>query len=216
MLVRRSDDETSNLLEDPAPPRLAGVRPFPCNQLPMRAQQRVRRGDRGNFPQHRTAHTVRPCSQPSALVVAEAQSPGPKLAPQKPVLFNQVRQRLPLPAIQPAGKHEQDHLERRGVDHESKRISRVGLNASAGKWNTTVTVIVVIGEHAKLRLRRAPATHDYIAVRLGDMIQRDVSLSRIPTLICTSAVLWASTVTVRRHDSRLNVPAFAPRPLSPR
>ena len=95
----------------------------------MPAQQRVGRRDRGDLPQGRTAHPVRPRSQPSAIVVGETQSPGPKLAPQEPVLFNQVRDRLPLPAIQPAGQHAQHHLQRRGVDHEAELISRAGLKA---------------------------------------------------------------------------------------
>ena len=42
----------------------------------------------------------------------------PKLAPQEPVLLDQVGDRLPLPAVQPAGQHAQHHLQRRGVDHE--------------------------------------------------------------------------------------------------
>jgi hypothetical protein len=42
---------------------------------------------------------VRARSQPSAIVVGETQSPGSKLAPKKPVLFNQVRDGLPFPAV---------------------------------------------------------------------------------------------------------------------
>ena len=76
-----------------------------------------------------TAHLVRPRSEPSAIVVGETQSPGPKLAPQELVLFDQVRNRLPLPAVEPAGQHAQHHLQRRGVDHETDLISRGGLKA---------------------------------------------------------------------------------------
>ena len=90
----------------------------------MPAQQRVRRRDRGDLPQRGTAHPVRPRSQASAIVVGEAQSPGPQLVPQEPGLFNQVCDGLPLPAIQPAGQHVQHDLQRRGVDHESELISR--------------------------------------------------------------------------------------------
>src|SRR5262245_20137700 len=42
----------------------------------MPAQQCVRRRDRGDLPQGRTAHPVRPRSQSSAIVVGETQSPG--------------------------------------------------------------------------------------------------------------------------------------------
>ena len=42
------------------------------------------------------------------------------------VLFDQVRDGLPLPAVQPAGQHTQHHLQRRGVDHEPELISWAG------------------------------------------------------------------------------------------
>ena len=50
-----------------------------------------------------------------------------KLTPKKPVFFGQVRDRLSLPAVQPAHEHAQHHLERRGVDHEAELTSRAGL-----------------------------------------------------------------------------------------
>ena len=36
--------------------------------------------------------------EPAAIVVRETQSPGPKLTPEELVLFDQIRDRLPLPA----------------------------------------------------------------------------------------------------------------------
>jgi len=99
ILLRHPDNKPSNFQEDAAPTRLAGGRPFPRDELPMPAQQGVRRRDRGDFLQHRTTHPVRARSQPSAIVVGETQSPVPKLAPKKPVLFNQVRDSLPLSAV---------------------------------------------------------------------------------------------------------------------
>jgi len=95
--------------------------------------------DRGDLAQGRTAHAVCPCGQSSPVVIGQAQPPGPHLAPQEPVLFDQVRDRLLLPAIQPAGEHAQHHLQRRRVDHEPERIARAGLKTSAEKWNTTPT-----------------------------------------------------------------------------
>ena len=50
--------------------------------------------DRGDLAQDRTDHPIRPRSQPSAISVGETQSPGPKLAPQEPVFFDQLRDRL--------------------------------------------------------------------------------------------------------------------------
>jgi hypothetical protein len=70
---------------------------------------------------------VRSGGQSTAIVITEAQSLLPELAPQEPVLFDQVRDRLPLPAVQPAGEHAQHHLQRRGVDHGVELISRTGL-----------------------------------------------------------------------------------------
>jgi hypothetical protein len=67
---------------------------------------------------------VGPRSEPSAIVVGETQSPGPKLAPQEPILFDQVRERLALPAVQSAGQHTQHRLQRCGVDHGVELISR--------------------------------------------------------------------------------------------
>src|ERR1700746_1887758 len=81
------------------------------------------------------AHPVRPRGEPSAIVVGETQSPDPKLSPQEPVLGDQVRDRLPLPAVQPAGQYAQHHLHRRGVDHEAELISRAGPKTSAELWN---------------------------------------------------------------------------------
>jgi hypothetical protein len=102
-------------------PRLPGRLAY----VHVRASVRCR--DRGDLPQRRTAQSVRPRSQSSAIVVGETQSPGPKLALQAPVLFNQVRDGLPLPAVQPAGQHAQHHLQRRGIDHESELTSRRDL-----------------------------------------------------------------------------------------
>ena len=93
----------------------------------MPPQQRIGRRDRRDLPQGRTAHAVRPRSQPSTIVVGETRSAGPKLTPQEPVLFDQVRDRLPLSAVQPAGEHAQHHLKRRGIDHGAELTSRASL-----------------------------------------------------------------------------------------
>jgi hypothetical protein len=75
----------------------------------------------------RTAQPVRPRCQSSTIVIGEVRSPRPKLAPQKPVFFDQVRDRLPLPAIQLAAEHAPHHLQRRTVDHEAELVSREAL-----------------------------------------------------------------------------------------
>ena len=65
--------------------------------------------------------------QPAAIVISQAQPPGPKLAPQEPVFLDQLSDRLPLPALAPAGQHAQHHLQRRRVDHGVELISSARL-----------------------------------------------------------------------------------------
>src|SRR5215468_8574517 len=103
----------------------------------MPPQERVRCRDRGDLPQGRPTYPVCPRRQSSAIVVAQMQSPGPNLTPQEPVLFDQITNRLPLTAIQPAGEHTQHHLQRRWVNHEPELISRQGQKTSIENWNTT-------------------------------------------------------------------------------
>jgi hypothetical protein len=76
----------------------------------MPAEQRIRRRDRCDLAQSRASDPVRPRGQSTAIVVGQAQPSGPKLTPQEPIFFNKVRDRFPLPAVQPAGEHAQHHL----------------------------------------------------------------------------------------------------------
>ena len=103
------------------------------------------------------AHPIRSGGQPAAIVIGQTQPPGPKLTSQEPVLFDQVGDRLPLPAIQPAGQHTQHHLQRRGVDHGSELISRAGLKTSAESWNTFMKRPVKLPRCSK-QLRRSGQT----------------------------------------------------------
>ena len=71
--------------EDATPTRPAGIRPFPRDQLPMPAQQRVRRRDRGDLPQDATTHPVGSRRQPASIVVGQAQSRGPSCRLKRPI-----------------------------------------------------------------------------------------------------------------------------------
>jgi hypothetical protein len=87
--------------------------------LKLRSRLWAKAGDYGSDrAQGSAAHAVHPRGEPSAVVVGETQWTSKKLTPQKPVLFDQVRECLPLPAVQPAGQHTEHHLQRHGVDHE--------------------------------------------------------------------------------------------------
>ena len=96
----------------------------------------MRRRDRGDLPQGRTAESVRSSGQPTAIVVRGTQLTSTKLTPQHPVLVDQVRDGFPFPSVQPTGQHSEDHLQRRGVDHEPQLTSRVARQTSADLWNT--------------------------------------------------------------------------------
>ena len=75
----------------------------------------------------RTADSVRACGQPPAIVVRETQPLPTQLTSKQPIPFDQVRDHLPLPAIQPAGQHQQHNASGRRADHEAKLISRKSL-----------------------------------------------------------------------------------------
>jgi hypothetical protein len=47
-----------------------------------------------------------------------------QLPPQQATFFEQIRERLPFPAVQPAGDSEEQHSEGRGVHHERELRSQ--------------------------------------------------------------------------------------------
>jgi hypothetical protein len=96
-------NEPLNLWHHAAPARRAGVRPFPGDQLPVPTQQCVWRRDRGNLLQCRATDAVRASCQPASIRVREPESTLADLTTQEPVLLNQIRNRVTLPALEPAG-----------------------------------------------------------------------------------------------------------------
>jgi hypothetical protein len=103
----------------------------------MPPQQGVRRHDRGDLPQDRTADSIRSRCQPTAIVVGETQPTSTKLTPQESILLDEVRAGVPLPAVQPAGQHIEHDLPRGDVDHTPELISWLARTLSADLWNTT-------------------------------------------------------------------------------
>ncbi len=87
----------------------------------------------GPFPRH-APMVDRPTPLPETR---PARSASTKLTPQQPVLFEEMCDDVPLPAIQPAGQRHQHHLQRGEVDHEPERTSRLARRMSAELWNTT-------------------------------------------------------------------------------
>jgi hypothetical protein len=77
----------------------------------MPPQQRIWRHDRGDLAQRPTAHPERSHREPPPIVISEAQAPPTQLPSQEAILFDQIGERLPLSAVQPAGQDHQQHLE---------------------------------------------------------------------------------------------------------
>src|SRR5438552_1139223 len=96
ILRRHLHNELTDLEQNTAPSGSLAVRPLARNQLAMPPKQGVGRRDRGNLPQGRTADRVRSPGQPAPMVIREPQAPSAKLTPQDPILFDQVRDGLPL------------------------------------------------------------------------------------------------------------------------
>ena len=77
ILLRHPHDQAPDLEEDVPPAAWPTVRPFPRNQPAIPPQQRVRRRNRGDLPEGRAADAERTGGQPAAIVVRQAQAPGP-------------------------------------------------------------------------------------------------------------------------------------------
>jgi hypothetical protein len=103
----------------------------------MPPQQSIWRRDRGKLPQGRTTDLVCARGQAAAIFIREPRPPSAKLTPQKPILFDQVRDGLPLPTVQPAGQRHHHDLQRGGIDHESDLVSWPARKTSADLWNRT-------------------------------------------------------------------------------
>lgn len=110
----------------------------------MPAEQRVWRDDRRNLTQRPTTHPKRKYGEPPPVVIVQTQTPPTQLPAQEAVFFDQVGQRLPLPALEPAGQNQPQHLEG-GGDHERELISQQEVfavhNRSIDLWHTTRFVI---------------------------------------------------------------------------
>ena len=106
------------------------------DELPMPAEQRVRRDDQlRKLAQRRTAQSIGPRGKFPSIVIGEPEAPPTHLLPQDPILFDQIRQHLPLPPVQSGGNSEQQHLEGRDVDRvrELTSLSRSGMASQRGR-----------------------------------------------------------------------------------
>ena len=106
----------------------------------MPSEQRVRRNDRRDLAQGLTAQPVGSRSKLPPVVIGESEAPPTQLPPQESILFDQVRQHVPVLPVQPAGDREQQDLEGRDVDHVRQLTSDADLplpTREAEAWDTT-------------------------------------------------------------------------------
>jgi hypothetical protein len=121
-------------------------------------EQRVRRDDRRDLAQHLPPEPVRPRGKLPPVVIGEPRSPSTQLPAQHSILFDQVRQDLPLLAVQPAGDSQKQHAVSRDVDH------------GAGAYITAVKLTLRPGLRPVLLLRMldvSPSRWNAVAGRWG-------------------------------------------------
>ena len=121
----RAQHELSNLAKNTGttawPPC---IRPLARHQLPVPSQQRVRRDDRRDLTQGVPPQPASAYCESPPIVIGEPQAPPTDLPPEEAILFDQIGERLPLPAIEPTDDGEEQQPKNRHVDHERELISR--------------------------------------------------------------------------------------------
>jgi len=141
ILLRHAHHELADLGQDTATPgSLLRKRPLARHQVSMPAQQRVRRDECRHITQGGSTQPKRAYGEPPPVVVRQPQAPPADLSPQNAILFNKIRERFTLAAIQPACDGEKQQLEDRNVDHERRLISRSAKTSdrpSIEEWDTT-------------------------------------------------------------------------------
>jgi hypothetical protein len=85
---------------------------------------------------------VGPYGESSAVVVCQPQAPPADLPPEEAILFDQIGERLPLPAIKPTDDGQEKQPEDGHVDHERELISQTDETVrqiAILMWDTTAT-----------------------------------------------------------------------------
>src|ERR1019366_7369202 len=105
ILARHPHDQLPDLGEHAATTRpKRRTRPLPRDELAMPPEQRIGCHNCGDLAQRPTAHPKGPHREPPSVVLGQAQTPPAQLPAQEAVLFDQIRERLPLSALEPAGE----------------------------------------------------------------------------------------------------------------
>ena len=72
ILLRDPDNQPADLRKDAAPSRRRGVRPFPCDEVSMPAQNRVGRDDRRDLTEAMPAQPMPVHGQPTSFLLGQA------------------------------------------------------------------------------------------------------------------------------------------------
>src|SRR5262245_1747094 len=92
------------------------VRPLAGNQLSMPPENRVGRDDRRDRAEAATAQPVSVHRQPTPFLIGKADPPT-HVRTEDAVFFDQVRQGILLPLVEPAAQRGQQYSKRQGVEH---------------------------------------------------------------------------------------------------
>ena len=135
VLFRHAHDESRDVGEHARttalPPR---VRPLARDQLPMPPQNRVGRDKRGDLSQPATTQQVPAHGQPTPIIIAQPEASSPQLTSKDAILFDQIRQGLLLPLIQPADQRDKKQPQRENVDHGGRVYLTDRDSISRGRW----------------------------------------------------------------------------------
>ena len=157
----------------------------------MPTKQRVRRHDGRDLPQSSTAQRIRPYGESAPIVISQVQASATQLAAKHTILFHQIRDRLALLAIHPAGEDGEHHLEGGRVDHGRSLTHEVKLLCRVGRR--------VVGHYGLMNAdRRADEGRPWaIHVKLTvPLVIRGVRQAIVQEISCRPCVQQSLTTTV--------------------
>ena len=106
-------DELSDLLDHAGTSEpLAGIGPFPGDEVSVPPQNCVRRHDRRDLAQCRASKTVSTYREATPLITRESQPAAPQLGTQDAILFHQIPDHVLLTSAEPAREGREEDLKR--------------------------------------------------------------------------------------------------------
>ena len=162
ILLRHPPHQAADFSRDAATTRaFLDMGPFAGDEPVVPAEQRVRRDDRRDPTQHLPAQSKRQRGKLPAVVIGQAQATPTQLPPQHPILFDQVREYLPLLTVEPARNVQEQHAESRDVDHGQEltallsfwrlRVGRPRRGTLRPGWRSATAFSTASGRNAMWR-----------------------------------------------------------------